>query len=421
MNENMKILIADDSSDKIAVIMKTLKELPEYSMLEVDYTLDLISAKEHLMRTFYDLLILDLNMPVEIGDASNMTAGVEFIDEIMSIQQVKKPLDILVLSAFDSSLQSFKEQVEKSGFVALHFDALSTDWHAVLHSKVNHLLDCHLQRKYMPRLPECDVLIVTAVPIETQAILSLEYEWRELPVEGDSTKYRHANVNSNGQSVSIIHVQLPKMGMTSASTMITKAIMYFDPQYIIMPGIAAGVGKDVNIGDILVATEIWDYSSGKYEEIIEAGEKRVRLSPDPRFISIPKTVSDRLEFYDYTAVLKAIRNSYPSTAPSHELKIHFGQMACGPAVVASEEIVNQQVKAHARKALGLDMESYGVYYAAQTTTISGTKAIVAKSVCDFADKNKDDKNQEYAAYTSAQFAKYLIEIILLKSLIDEKE
>ena len=94
------------------------------------------------------------------------------------------------------------------------------------------------------------------------------------------------------------------------------------------------------------------------------------------------------------------------------IKIYFGQMACGPAVVASEEIVNQQVKAHARKALGLDMESYGVYYAAQATTGSGTRAIVAKSVCDFADKDKNDKNQEYAAYTSAWFAKHLIEAVI---------
>ncbi len=176
----MKILIADDSSEKIAVIVKVLKELPEYDMLEVDYTLDLLSAKERLMQTFYDLLILDLNMPVELGDISNMTAGVEFIDEIMSTQQIKKPLDILVLSAFDSSLQSFKEQVKKSGFVAMQYDALSTDWHDVLQSKVNHLLDCHLQRKYIPRLPKCDILVLTAVPIETKAVLSLGYEWSML-------------------------------------------------------------------------------------------------------------------------------------------------------------------------------------------------------------------------------------------------
>lgn len=412
----MKILIADDSSVKIAVIIKALKELPEYDMLEVDYNLDLLNTKERLIQTFYDLLILDLNISVELGDTPNMTAGIEFIDEIMSMEQVKKPLDILVLSAFDSSLQSFKEQVEKSGFVAIHFDELSTEWRDVLHSKVNHLLDCHLQRKYMPRLPKCDVFVVTTVPVETKAVLSWGYKWSELSVEGDSTKYRHTNVNSNGKVISIIHVQLSEMGMTSASAMVAKAIMHFDPQYIIMPGIAAGVGKDLNIGDIMIATEVWDYSSGKYEEVVEHKTKSIRLSPDPKYISIQKTLSDRLGFFDYAEVLKAIRNSYPNIAPNHELNIYFGKLACGPAVVASEEIVNQQVKAHARKVLGLDMESYGVYYAAQATSDLGTKAIVVKSVCDFADKNKNDKNQEYAAYTSAWFTKYLIETV-----ISEKE
>ncbi len=96
------------------------------------------------------------------------------------------------------------------------------------------------------------------------------------------------------------------MGMTSASAMVAKAIVHFDPEYIIMPGIAAGVEKDVNIGDIMVATEVWDYSSGKYEEIIESGEKKIGFSPDPKYISMQKTVSDRLRFFDYTEALKVI-------------------------------------------------------------------------------------------------------------------
>lgn len=408
----MKILIADDSSEKIATIIGVLKKLPEHSMLEIDYELDLLGAKKRLMQTFYDLLILDLNMPIELGETPDMTAGVDFIDEIMATECVKKPLDIVVLSAFDASLQSFKNQVEKSGFVALHYDEMATGWHDVLHSKVSHLMDCHLQRKYIPRLPRCDILVVTAVPVETNAVLLWGYKWAELSVEDDPTKYRYTQIDSGGKQISIIHVQLPEMGMTPAATIVSKAVMHFNPQYIIMPGIAAGVEKSVQIGDIMVATEVWDYSSGKYEEVTEDEPKKVKLSPDPKHISMPTVVSNKLGFIDYADVLKGIRLAYSGNAPSHELNIHFGQMACGPTVVASEEIVNEQVLAHARKALGLDMESYGVYYAAQATTSSGVCAIVAKSVCDFADKNKGDKDQQYAAYTSAQFVKYLIESVL---------
>lgn len=412
MSEIMKILIADDSSEKISVIVKVLKELPEFESLEIDYELDLTGAKYRLSQQFYDLLVLDLNMPVELGDIPNMTAGIDFVDEITLTEKVKKPLDIMVLSAFDSSVKHFKEQVEKSGFVAMHFDETSRAWRDVLLSKVCHLLQCKSQRKYVPRIPKCDVLLITAVAIETSAILACEYNWKELSVENDPTPYRYVNIEVCGVSRSIVHVQLSEMGMTAASAMVTKAIMNFSPQYIVMPGIAAGVDKDVGVGDILVATEVWDYGGGKYEEKIETGVKKVTLSPDPKYISIEKAISDRLEFLDYTEILKKIKDTYAGIPAKHDLKVHFGKLACGPAVVASAEIVAEQVKAHARKTLGIDMESYGVYYAARATTRSNVIPIVVKSVCDFADKNKDDKNQDYAAYTSAQFVRYLIECVL---------
>ena len=40
------------------------------------------------------------------------------------------------------------------------------------------------------------------------------------------------------------------------------------------------------------------------------------------------------------------------------------------------------------------------------------KAIIAKSVCDFADSRKSDKYQKFAAFTSCQFVKLMIDKIL---------
>ena len=58
------------------------------------------------------------------------------------------------------------------------------------------------------------------------------------------------------------------------------------------------------------------------------------------------------------------------------------------------------------------MESYGGCYSSQITTDSNIPAIIIKSVSDSADVAKNDIAQAYAAYTSANFAKYLIENIL---------
>lgn len=58
------------------------------------------------------------------------------------------------------------------------------------------------------------------------------------------------------------------------------------------------------------------------------------------------------------------------------------------------------------------MEGYGVVYAASHATEPRPLAIVAKSVCDFADNRKSDQFQDFAAYTSCQFVCFLLDEIL---------
>lgn len=55
------------------------------------------------------------------------------------------------------------------------------------------------------------------------------------------------------------------------------------------------------------------------------------------------------------------------------------------------------------------MEAYGIYAAAQSASFPRPSAFAMKSVCDFADPDKDDDYQLYAAYTSAQAVRIFFE------------
>lgn len=44
----MRILIADDTSQKIGVIKNTLRELPEFDFLTIEHVLDLNEARKNL-------------------------------------------------------------------------------------------------------------------------------------------------------------------------------------------------------------------------------------------------------------------------------------------------------------------------------------------------------------------------------------
>ena len=66
------------------------------------------------------------------------------------------------------------------------------------------------------------------------------------------------------------------------------------------------------------------------------------------------------------------------------------------------------IKKFLRQADGIDMEAYGMYYASQQSINPKPIPICMKSISDFANKDKSDEHQEYAAFISAQFAKAFV-------------
>ena len=61
----------------------------------------------------------------------------------------------------------------------------------------------------------------------------------------------------------------------------------------------------------------------------------------------------------------------------------------------------EQIRGQHRKTLGVEMETYGMFVAAEESPEPQPRCFSLKSVCDFADPSKDDAHQAYAAYTSA--------------------
>lgn len=188
-------------------------------------------------------------------------------------------------------------------------------------------------------------------------------------------------------------------------------ISTFRPRYIIMVGIAAGVGKDKFAGDIIVPTVVWNYSSGKYITANQGDENvLIDFLPDPSSLPLDPLINSVLSD-DFKEVLSQIKEGYGG-APDNRLSLIKGPMACGSAVVANKQIVDKLVVSVQRKTVGLDMESYGLFSAAFYKSGVDTLPLCFKSICDFADADKDNSMQKYAAYTSVQFMKYCVENLL---------
>lgn len=403
----MKILIIDDESKKVGRIKKVIREIEGIHEENIKNALDLNQAKCILKSEYIDFIILDLNIPEFIGDTcSNEMAGLDFIDEILEIDHYIRPRDILILTEFEELIGKYRESENRIIFPIVKFDESSSEWERIIRSRIEYFQICDRNKLFDNAKYDYDVAIITAVEVETKAVKRLCDNWHTSYKETDPTVYYFSEFNRNDRKIKVVTAQQSEMGMAAASTLTSKIMHHYKPKYIIMVGIAAGVGKDKNFGDIIVASEVWNYSSGKY--VAKSGtEDLLNFEPDPKSLSLDPMLSGKMSI-DYSNILFEIKNKWHDDV-STELKIIIGPLACGNAVVANEKIVQHLIQAHSRKTAGLDMESYGMFYATQNSYGIKATPICIKSICDFADAKKGDGFHSYSAYTSSQFAKYLIE------------
>lgn len=245
--------------------------------------------------------------------------------------------------------------------------------------------------------------MIVATGTEENALRNL-YDWEPVTFPDDAQTYYAATMERDGGPCKLVYARQSEMGMTVAVTLTMKLIWHFRPQYVLMVGIAAGIaapGTEEQIyGDVLVADMIWNYTAGKFvsPDRTEIRFGGVGFIPRPAVVRTDETL------------LELVRRA--AASPENQCHVHIGPMATGSAVVTNREIVNKQIHTMYRETIGLDMEAFGVVYAAQNATAPRPKALVIKSICDYANNEKSDQYQKFAAYTSCEFAKLLMEKFL---------
>jgi len=100
-------------------------------------------------------------------------------------------------------------------------------------------------------------VLLTAVDVETRSVLRHLTGWSEVTVKG--TVFYQGQFE--GWNVAVAEVGA---GNARAAPIAERAIEHFKPAVALFVGVAGGV-KDVALGDVIVATKIYGYESGKDE------------------------------------------------------------------------------------------------------------------------------------------------------------
>lgn len=409
----IKILVVEDNPAKQDNVKNIILDSSNISESNLDIVTCIKEAKRLLYNNYYDLMILDLVLPIEYGEDANPINSINFLNDIHSSPMLKPPIHIVGVTGFSDKILEYHSQFTNKLWSLIEYKENTTGWQEQLKSIIFHLVKTrqrYLQTTMNRHL--FDIAIITALPDpEFQAILRLNSgKWEPLEVEGDFIKYYKTTFVKNDKQKTVVAATCDQMGMTASSHLATKMIMYFKPEYIIMGGIAAGFkDRELGYGDILIAEQSWDYGSGK---IIESetktedknGLKDVCFQQDTRDIQLSSDLKAKIANFKLTKshLLDEIQRNWQGDLPQTRLQMHLGPVASGSYVIANGTILDT-IKVQQRKLLGVEMETFGVYYAAEHSPEPRTKAISIKSVCDYGDGTKNDKYQKYAAYTSAAF------------------
>lgn len=387
----IRILVVDDNKLRVDNIRTLIDNLQDCRR-NIEYVSTVFAAKKLLLTTQFDVMLLDLVLPIREDSEPQANGGIDLLHEMTQLSQYKLPSHVFVISEFENALMSLSSISNKLSFTSIKYDATSNEWRVRLENYLNQIIRTGIadNQEY-----DYDVAILCALEKpELFEIKRLPYQWEPYGTVGDTTDYFVGTFNGKR----IICAAAYEMGMSASAILATKIIAKFKPRYLIMTGIAGAVnGKGLNYGDVLVADPSFDYESGK--KVFENGQSVFK--PDYKQIRLDDMANQIMRrLSGQSGVLHAIYDECGYEKPNNTLQIKIGALGSGAAVLSDPQIIDRVLQ-HQRKFIGFDMEAYAVMLSGSLSSAPKPTTVVMKSVSDFGE-GKTDKYQKYAAYTSAR-------------------
>lgn len=390
----MRVLVVDDEISKAAAISRALSS--DSLNVQVHHASTATAARLELRRHRFSMMVIDLHLPAALDDRPDGDGGFDLVKLLLLDNQSGVPSDLIFITSRDELLEEAKLKALRFGASLFHYRDIG-QWTPFIQGRVNFLIKIGISDN-----SAADIAIVTALADpELAAVTKLQYDWRSERLPSDPTRYHFGTIPKANGHMKVVAACANRKGMPSSAALASKLVARFRPKYLVMLGICAGIPQKVGLGDVVVADPAWDYGSGK-RAIDDRGSPVFLAAPyqtslDPSLRSLADELARDL------TVRQRIRVGWQNSTPEGMLRAHVGPMASGSSVIADDDQA-RLVALQQREVAAIEMEAYAVMAAVEYASNPKPRAIVIKSVCDFADSAKNDQWQNYAAYTSAAFA-----------------
>ncbi len=234
-------------------------------------------------------------------------------------------------------------------------------------------------------------VVITALPLECRAVCKHLKNLRA-KAHPRGTVYEVGVFDGGaGRQWDVLVVEAGA-GNTGAAAEVERAIAFYNPELAFFVGVAGGV-KDVSLGDVVVASKVYSYESGKDRAEFESRPELYRPS-----YALEQRVKAEIRHQTWTA---RVRERGPESVP----KARFGAIAAGEKVIAStDSATNRFLKERYSDVLAVEMEGYGFLRGSYMN--QGVGALVVRGISDLIDgKSAADASgsQEAAAEAASAF------------------
>lgn len=239
---------------------------------------------------------------------------------------------------------------------------------------------------------QCDVLIVTAAHVETQALLARckqetgqDFKRQFL---GEGTYHDLHRIG--GARIFLVQTEQGTVGPGAATLTVQEGIQLLAPSAVLLVGIAFGMQPDEQqLGDILVSRQLSTYEV-----------QRIGQGPNGEWIM--RSRGDRPQVSP--RLLGMIRSSLLDWQGPN---VHLGLVLSGEKLIDNHDF-REQLRQLEPEAVGGEMEGAGLYSAALRRRIDW---VVMKAICDWADGEKvlqKQQRQQTAAENAANFVVHML-------------
>lgn len=395
----MKVLVVDDDVEKVKSVATVLAQsgVERHAIHAASTCADALSRAA---TTRYDLAIVDIVLPLSPDGTRTADAGIDLIRKLSRQDSALRPKLIAAITAQNRN-DEVEARVAALGAVLLRYSLIDTSWAEGVQALVS-----TVRASLTPSAENfgCLACVICALAVpESRAVQDLRWDWTSRtgsPMPGDFGSYLEGKLPKAPAVDNLNRVVLAtpaRMGVAATTALALRTIVAFRPRLVVMVGIAAGTRGESQIGDVICADPVFEWGSGKWVE--DAGT--ARFEPAIYQYSLDGALRGIVQRTDkFDKDLARYYDKLKGGRPDHSPRLLRGVVATGPAVVAAEA-VNSYIHAHHRKVLGIDMETYGIFQAADESPKPKPRAVGFKSVVDFADARKGDSYQEFSARAAA--------------------